>query len=326
MNFGSDHRVRDAFRATLLDEKSSASVIGTQEVDAADVLEVTDLANAIARAEEALRARSSRALGGPDSSRRQESSDLFDSLVATDDAAGPALHAPYRPTPLPPRVSSIPLPPGVTRRATLLRAPEGLTPLPLPVEVAVERASAAPASEAGPSTSFVPPDATQPLAAVVVPPAPQTAPILILDEDAFYHPAGRIRTLAEVTLDGFRPEATVLVRARERRNTLSWVALLVLAPVLLIALFAVAVAVGRAGASPEPTTSLPATTTTPATATAAPTTPAKRAVTPAAAPVLASAPAATASPASTVPVFDVKSLKSVDVNSLKSVPPAKIKR
>ncbi|MDF2692635.1 MAG: hypothetical protein K0S65_1018, partial [Labilithrix sp.] len=68
MNFGSDHQVRNAFRATLLDEPSSTAVVGTQELDAADVLEVTDLANAIARAEEVLRVRSSRVLPGVDSS------------------------------------------------------------------------------------------------------------------------------------------------------------------------------------------------------------------------------------------------------------------
>ncbi|MCW5837542.1 MAG: hypothetical protein KIS78_34435, partial [Labilithrix sp.] len=138
MNFGSDERVRNAFRATLLDEPSSAGVLGTQEIDAADVLEVTDLAHAIAKAEEVIRARSSRALNaGPDSSpgqpwSRGDAWDIFDQLVATDDAVGPAVHAPSRPTPLPPRASPIPLPPGVVRSATLLRAPETSTPTPLP--------------------------------------------------------------------------------------------------------------------------------------------------------------------------------------------------
>jgi hypothetical protein len=308
VNFGSDHRVRNAFRATL-DEKSSASVVGTQEVDAADVLEVTDLANAIARAEEVLRTRSSRAV-------RSDSSDIFDGLLGnarkaaepTDDASGPALHAPYLPTPLPPRVAAIPLPPGITRPATLLRAPEGLTPFPgdsgpLPSVMVAPQALTA--------------NATQRIAAI--PQAPQTAPILILDEDAFYHPAGRIRTLAEATLDGYRPEATVLTRIRERRQTLSWVVLLVLAPFLLIVLFAVAVVVGRAGAGvAEPAA--------PTAAPAPPTPAAKPVVTAAKAPEPAPPPMVTATPASlqTAPASDPVPV--FDVNSLKSAPPVPAKR
>ncbi|MBX3222828.1 MAG: hypothetical protein KF795_20105 [Labilithrix sp.] len=325
MNFGSDERVRNAFRATLLDEPSSAGVLGTQEIDAADVLEVTDLAHAIAKAEEVIRARSSRALGGgPDSSAEpfDRAGDIFDKLVATDDAVGPAVHAPYRPTPLPPRTSPIPLPPGVLRPATLLRAPEAVTATPIPVAVTptpvtapVAPVSAAPALTPAPLPSS--PGATQPLAALAIPPAPRTAPILILDEDAFYHPAGRIRSFADATLDGYRPEPTLMVRIRERRHTLSLGVGLVLVPLALLAIFAVAVGFGRASAAhdgevvtakaptvavtaaaaPKPTAAVasPATTATMSTTTATPV-------------------ETRATPASEVPVFDV--------NSLKSAPPA----
>jgi hypothetical protein len=314
LNFGSDHQVRNAFRATLLDEPSSTAILGTQELDAADVLEVTDLANAIARAEEALRARSSRML--PDSSASHP--DIFDKLLArdedekdakveqtaadTDDAVGPAVHVPYRPTPLPPRAAPIPLPPGITRPATLLRAPEPLYPTPIPVPSgdtpmpAIPPPAPSPARKAGLSAN-----ATQPLAAVSIPPAARTAPLLLIDEDAFYHPAGRIRTLAEATLDGYRPEPTLLVRLRERRQKLSWVVLAVLAPLLLLVLFVVAVGIGRASVPATPMEAAPVVEPAPQPA----------------APAVVEQPAATVAPVATsdVPV--------VDVNSLKSVAPAK---
>ncbi len=355
LNFGSDHQVRNAFRATLLDEPSSAHLLGTQELDAADVLEVTDLAHAIAKAEEVIRARSSRVLmAGPDSSsgqtkRSDESGDIFDKLLgagkrvaaekqaasddATDDAMGPAVHAPTLPTPLPPRVAQIPLPPGVTRPATLLRGPE-MTVTPIPISGMSGAPTPIPAPPRAPT--FGSADKTQPLAAVAIPPAARTAPILILDEDAFYHPAGRIRSLADATLDGYRPEPTLLVRLRQRRHTLSKIVLLVLAPLTLLALFAVAVGIGRASAErasaePEaqPTPAQPAAATAPRaeakiatpqpTMTAAAPTPAPEPMVKAVAPeptVTAAAPEATvkaAAPASTdeIPVFDVNSLKSV---------------
>ena len=362
LNFGSDHQVRNAFRATLLDEPSSAHLLGTQELDAADVLEVTDLAHAIAKAEEVIRARSSRVLmAGPDSSadqthqttRTDESGDIFDKLLgagkrvaaekhvasddATDDAMGPAVHAPTLPTPLPPRVAQIPLPPGVTRPATLLRGPE-MTATPIPITGRSAAETPIPAPPRAPA--FGTADKTQPLAAVAIPPAARTAPILILDEDAFYHPAGRIRSLADATLDGYRPEPTLLVRLRQRRHALSKVVLLVLAPLTLLALFAVAVGIGRASAEhtsaeheAQPTPAQPAATTPPKaeakiatpeptvkaappapepTVKAAPTTPAPEPTVKAAPPapeptVKAAAPAST----DEIPVFDVNSLKSV---------------
>ncbi len=283
MNFGSDHRVRDAFRATLLDEPSSAVLLGTQEIDAADVLEVSDLANAIARAEEVLRARSSRAVADIGVATKDSERDIFDALLGTDDAVGPAVHVPYLPTPLPPRGEPLPPPPGVNAPPTLLRAPEAFTPIPVTPRVPnVEPSHFATAIPDG----------------VVVPPAPRTAPILVLDEDAFYHPAGRIRTIADATLDGFRPEPTLVVRLRERRTTLSWLVLLVLAPVVLVALFAAAMTLGRASVTsvdkPQPVgtaTILPAEVAPPPVKAAAPV-PAPVKVEPA------------------VPVFDVNSLKS----------------
>jgi hypothetical protein len=268
LNFGSDHQVRNAFRATLLDVPSSTALLATQEVDAADVLEVNDLANAIARAEEALRARSSRILQVPESDRS-----LFDRLVApTDDAVGPAVHVPASAAPLPPRTSSIPLPPGVVRPATLLRAPEPMTtPLPVP--------TGAP-----------------------IPPAPRTEPLLATEDDAYYHPAGRIRTLADATIDGYGPEPTLLVRVRERRTALSRLVLLVLAPVVLLAIFAVAMTLGRASASAQ------AAKPAPQPGPIAPSSPVvKPAVVKASAAPVTMTPAMLPSPE--IPVFDVRNLK-----------------
>ncbi|MDF2696847.1 MAG: hypothetical protein K0S65_5230, partial [Labilithrix sp.] len=266
----------------------------------------------------------SRVLPGVDSSPVVREADIFDRLVAagtqvdtveTDDAVGPAVHVPYRPTPLPPRTSPIPLPPGIKRPATLLRAPEAVYPTPIPVPPSssptTSEASPAPAPPAG-SRSV---NATQPLAAISLPPAARTAPILILDEDAFYHPAGRIRTLADATLEGYRPEPTLLVRLRQRRHTLSWVVGVVLAVFALVALFAGALGFGRAHASAaEPVVAAPVAppvTTVKPVVTAAP----KPEPTPTAAPVTPVSKVAEPAPVSAapadVPVFDVNSLKSV---------------
>lgn len=304
MNFGSDHRVRNAFRATLLDEPSSASILATQEIDATDVLEVRDLAHAIARAEEVLRARSSRVLADVASSPAK-TKDIFDALLATDDAVGPAVHAPYVPTPLPPRGSPLPTPPGVTRPATLLRPLEELTPIPM-----------APRLPAPISPAPAPPPAAIPPAphTAPIPPAPRTAPILVLDDDAFYHPAGRIRTFAEATLDGYRPEPTLLVRLRTRRSLLAWVVLLVLAPVVLLALVAAAMPLTRG--APAPASTAPVGTTTILPAVVAPPPPAATVAEP--------GPALTAEPSSDVPVIDVNSLKSVPTR--KSAPARKPRR
>lgn len=309
MNFGSDQRVRDAFRATLQGEPSSGDPLGTQEIDANDVIEVTDLANAIARAEEAIRARSSRVLG-VDSSARDDggSEDMFDKLVAntrppgervaTDDTIGPARHI-CPSTPLPPRAAAIPVPPGVARRATLLRAPEEVFATPIPSTASDAVAAAAPRSFSL--------DAA-PVAAPSVPHAPPTGPTLILDEDAFYHPAGRIRTLADGTLENYRPEPTRIVRLRERRNLLKWVVIGIVGPLTLLAIFTAALGVGahaERSAAPR-AASVPASTVAASnTAEAAP----------------EPHPAVSNITAPALPVFDVKSLQDAPPTGRRSTKP-----
>lgn len=185
---GGDESARNAFRAYLRDESSQRGLVTTEEMTAADVLEVKNLADAIARAEEAMRA--------PRSSKR----DMFAELAAaTDDASGPAVFAAARPTPVPP---------------------------PPP---AVVTAAAAPAA---------------------APPAPITQPLLLVpnEEDAFLQPAGRMRSFADETLDGYRPLATLELRIRARRHTASWVVGGVLA--VLAVLVVVALVVGRATKEP----------------------------------------------------------------------------
>lgn len=276
MNFGGDQRVRNAFRATLLDEPSSSSLIaglsslGTQEVDAADVLEVTDLANAIAKAEALLRAQSSRALfasaessgarstrpAHPARSSDRAPMDLFDHLVATDDTAGPATHLTHpahlahAPTLLPRIPSTVtlatPRPSSVRGYASLLTQRPQIRPPGFNAARAVPSPVHEPAHE--PAHEKDAQDRQDRQDRQDDEQAARTAPILILDEDAFYHPAGRIRTFADATLDGYRPEPTRMLRLRARRHTLSWVFFLVVAPIALFALFAGAVVFGRAAA------------------------------------------------------------------------------
>jgi hypothetical protein len=190
-----DRQARNAFRVALRDEPSRPNV--TQELDPNDILEVQDVAAAIARAEERLfaapRASSSTGL------------DVFDALVArrpTDDASGPALHAVVRPTPVPP--------PAAPRLASLASSAD------------------APRAPLAAPTLMVPANA----------PAP--------DDDAYFHPAGRIRTLAEVTLDGYRPEPTIMMRIRARRGKLSWLVVAILVPLAGLAAF------GLSSAGPQP--------------------------------------------------------------------------
>jgi hypothetical protein len=149
---GADPRVRNAFRKTLRDEPSTARLISTAELDPADVLEVGDLAQAIARAEQVIRERASAPrLSTPAAPSSSGTRDIFDALV-TDDCIGPALHAPYIPTPIPP-------PPALAR----------------------DRASTIPPP---------PPNGTLRLPALRIPPAPCTAPLLAIDEHAFHYPGG----------------------------------------------------------------------------------------------------------------------------------------
>jgi hypothetical protein len=150
----------------------------TQELDPNDILEVQDMAAAIARAEMLLASPAPPLAyaGRPD---------MFEALGrrATDDTAGPA-------TPAPPYASlPAPIPPPL------------LTPTPL---------------------RYV------------------TMPSVLTgaEDDAFYHPIGRMRSLADVTLDGYRPEPTMLVRAATRRKRFSWVMAAALLPLLVLAAFA----------------------------------------------------------------------------------------
>jgi hypothetical protein len=97
---GGDESARNAFRAILRDDSSQLSIISTEEMSAGDVLEVKNLADAIERAERALR----------ESSRPR---DMFAELgtplpcpVPTDDASGPALYAKPILTPIPPPLAA----------------------------------------------------------------------------------------------------------------------------------------------------------------------------------------------------------------------------
>lgn len=184
---GGDESARNAFRAYLRDESSQRGLVTTEEMTAADVLEVKNLADAIARAEEAMRAESSR----PRSKR-----DMFAELAAaTDDASGPAVFAAARPTPIPPPPAAAPAP---------------------------------------------------------IPPPPATDPVILVpnEEDAFLQPAGRMRSFADETLDGYRPEPTLELRIRARRSTASWV---VAGAVAVLGIVAIAAfALGRSAEAPAP--------------------------------------------------------------------------
>jgi hypothetical protein len=235
-----DSAARNAFRVGLREDTPLPVAGVTQELDPSDILEVQDLAEAIARAEQIVRA--------PRSSGRDIFEALGEQSRRTDDAAGPAIYSRPTPTPLP-------------------------APLPQPESV--------------------------PRYVITVPTTP-TSP----DDDAYFHPSGRMRTLADVTLDGYRPEPTLLLRARSRRQRLSWVLVAVLLPLMVLAGFAM---FGRAEATvttvaPPPVTAAPL-PTMPATAAAL-------------------APTVTAAPTTTpttnvgktgkgaIPTFDIKSLPS----------------
>jgi hypothetical protein len=125
---GGDESARNAFRAYLRDESSQLSIISTEEMSAADVLEVRNLGDAIERAERALR-ESSRPrdmfaeLGDtpPATLRSPLSSSLLEASltplpIPTDDASGPAIYAKPTLTPIPP---------------ALVPAPTSTRPLPI---------------------------------------------------------------------------------------------------------------------------------------------------------------------------------------------------
>ncbi|HSO38926.1 MAG TPA: hypothetical protein VLT33_40635 [Labilithrix sp.] len=266
-----DSVAKNAFRVALLNaEDTPLPVNRTQELDPNDILEVRDMAEAIARAEQLVSAPRSSRPAPPSSRRGVGETDLFESLGRrpTDDTAGPATPAPLATMPSALHL----LRPEATIRAPLpTRAP---TPTPTPVHELVLSL---------PST----------------------------EEDAYFAPAGRIRSLADQTLDGYRPEPTLLLRARARRSSFKWILGAVLLPLIVLA------AVAIFGQQETPATAATSTTTI-ATATLTTAPPAKpvpvaiptatqaaaQAKTPAA--VVTSTKPAAASPG--VPVFDVNSL------------------
>jgi len=145
------------------------------------------------------------------------------------------------------------------------------------------------------------------LAPARAPSGPASAPILdmALEEDAYFQPGGRIRSLADESLQIHRPQPTLLLRIQTRRRTATWVAAGVIG--FLGIVIGTALIVQATGPEAEVA---PASTTTLTTA-LAPT--AATAVT-AATPVTAAAEPATTATATTpaatpaIPVFDVNSL------------------
>lgn len=286
-----DESARNAFRAILRDDSSRPNVAAaTQELDANDILEVKDLADAIERAERQMRTPlpvpASSIPGTPTPVMASSSqNDIFDLLAAgapapapsssparahtpvpTDDASGPALHAPYVPTPVPP-------PPAVA--APPVSVPKASTP------------------KVGTSGQY---------------------PIIYVhDEDAFMNPGGRIRSLADESLQIHRPEPTLLVRAAKRRGKATMIAGAFLGLLAITAL--TAFLVRPSDAAPPASVTSPATTAAATTAAAkaetkAESKPAAK-TTPAQSdwqPVEAKPASPATKPASGVPVFDVKSL------------------
>ena len=246
-----DSAARNAFRVALLTpaaDETPLPVNLTQELDPGDILEVRDMAEAIARAEQIVAA--PRSSSRPITRRHPQApgftTDLFESLGRrpTDDTAGPATPAPIgvvRPTPMPPAMT-----------------PVSAMVLSLPSAVPV-------------------------------------IPVITSDEDAYFQPAGRIRSLADVTLDGYRPEPTLLLRARARRRSFSWLFGAMLLPLVALAAYAIT--------AHQDATEAPAAISTTTIATATLVTSSKssaKAAPPAAVPVGPVTPS--------VPVFDVNSL------------------
>ena len=242
-----DSVARNAFRVGLRDDTplpvaSSAqarlpgSAAATQELDPNDILEVQDMAAAIARAE--------MLLASPAPPRTRP--DLFETLGrrATDDTVGPATPAPPNafPTPVPPRGYHA----YVTVPAVVTNTPSA-------------------------------------------------------EDDAFYHPVGRMRSLADVTLDGYRPEPTLLVRAASRRKRLSLVMVAALLPLLVLA----AIAIIAATEDRESSTSLTSSPRAPMT-----TAPQRTPLTTSSAVGRVGGGPSAAPVAPATPVFDVKSLPS----------------
>jgi hypothetical protein len=241
-----DSVARNAFRVGLREDtplpvasspsaqaRLGGTAAATRELDPNDILEVQDMAAAIARAE--------MLIASPVPPRTRP--DLFETLGrrATDDTAGPATPAPPNafPTPVPPRYVTIP-------------------------------------------------------AAVASP-----------EDDAFYHPVGRMRSLADVTLDGYRPEPTLLVRAASRRKRLSLLMVAALLPLLVLACIAIFAATDEREVSASPSSTSPRAPTTAAPQRTPLTTSSAVGRVGGGAPVPVAAPVAPATP-----VFDVNSLPS----------------
>jgi hypothetical protein len=255
-----------AARATLtLAPGGSAGI--TQELDPNDILEVQDMAAAIARAEMILASPTPpRTIASASATASATRTDIFETLGrrATDDTAGPA-------TPAPPYAyASLP------------------TPIPIPPAL----------------TPSAPRYLTMPSAS---------------EDDAFYQPSPRMRSLADVTLDGYRPEPTLLVRAASRRKRFSWLMVAALLPLMTLA----AIAGFASTAGPESSARTTTTTTTSAATMArmarAPSTAATARTPLATSSALSKAPsrrttatttdvATAAPPAAGPPVFDVNSL------------------
>jgi hypothetical protein len=272
-----DSVARNAFRVALANaayetplpiaSDAWGQVNGTQELDPSDILEVHDMAEAIARAE--------KIVGAPRSSAKGLT-DIFDALGQrkTDDAIGPAIAAPAGiPTPIPPRFVDMP-------RALPLAQPQPhpqplLLPLPLPA-LSTQRAAASG---------------------------------VMSEDDAYFHPVGRMRSLADVTLDGYRPEPTLLLRARTRRKSFSWILAAALVPLLALAAFAIFSRTEVASAAPAPLAPAVVAPTP-----VAPVAPVVSVAPPVIAPTATTTPPSTAKqatrPGSAVPVFDVKKLPS----------------
>jgi hypothetical protein len=278
-----DSVARKAFRTALREDTplpiplvnlSATDAGATQELDPADILEVKDVAEAIARAQRIVRA------------PRSQPQDLFESLgaVATDDTAGPASPAPP-PSAFPPALA--PASSGFPARSP------ASSPVSTVSLISVGNVNGV--SSGGGAAS-----------------APE--------DDAYYHPAGRMRGLADVTLDGYRPEPTLLMRARSRRQSFSLILIAALLPLVVLAAFTI---FGRSDLASATTTtsavtSMATAATVAATATATTTTsgalssPTVLTVGPMAKATAATKPAAPARPpraaSDGVPVFDVKSL------------------
>ena len=256
-----DSVARNAFRLALLTaapNETPLPVNSTVELDPSDILEVRDMAEAIARAEQIVAA--------PRSSSpflRSNSGDLFESLGRrpTDDTAGPAS--------------------------------------PVPAALLANAAIARPITPA----AFVSARKIEDLVLSLPVVSPAT------EEDAYYHPAGRIRSLADVTLDGYRPEPTLLLRARGRRRSFTWVLGAALIPVVALAAMAILGRFENAAPATSTTTIATATMVVNAPPPAKPASPSIPSI--AQAPVRLTPPATptqAADPHGGVPVFDVNSL------------------